>query len=169
VREDCSAFPFDVRMRLVREGTADLANVRVLDTSRYAVSAITFPAYFLDAADDVATVQADLDVLLFARRIAPFFHIRQRFFGTEPFCGTTRAYNEAMQRILPMLGVAAVEVPRLEGASGAISASSVRAALRRGDRAALEALVPETTLAFLLSDEARAVRERLSASEGRHA
>jgi [citrate (pro-3S)-lyase] ligase len=169
VSEDRSAFPFDVRLRLVREGTADLANVCVLDTSRYAVSALTFPAYFLGAADDVPAVQADLDVLLFGRRIAPFFGIRQRFFGTEPFCSTTRAYNQAMQRILPTLGVAPVLVPRLAGASGAISASSVRAALRRGDRAALEALVPATTLTFLLSDEARAVRERLSATEGRDA
>jgi [citrate (pro-3S)-lyase] ligase len=168
VSEERSAFPFEVRLRLVREGTADLPNVQVLDTGRYAVSAVTFPAYFLDAAEDVADVQADLDVLLFGQRIAPFFGVRHRFFGSEPFCRTTRAYNQAMQRILPRLGIAAVEVPRLEAGSGAISASTVRAALRRGDRAALEVLVPETTLAFLLSDEAGAVRERLGATEGRH-
>jgi [citrate (pro-3S)-lyase] ligase len=169
VSEDRSAFPVDVRLRLVREGTADLANVRVLETSRYAVSAVTFPSYFLDAREDVAAVHADLDVLLFGQRIAPYFGIRQRFFGTEPFCPTTRAYNAAMQRILPALGIAPVEVPRLQDASGVISASSVRAAMRRDDRAALASLVPGTTLAFRLSDGARAVRDRLSAHEGRHA
>jgi [citrate (pro-3S)-lyase] ligase len=169
VSEDRSAFPREARLRLVREGTADLPNAVVLETSRYAVSAVTFPAYFLRATDDVAAVQAELDVLLFGTRIAPYFGVRRRFFGTEPFCSTTRAYNDAMRRLLPSLGIEAVEVPRLAAGAGAISASSVRAALRKGDHAALRALVPATTLGFLLSDGARAVRERLCAIEGRHA
>ncbi|MFL5272358.1 MAG: [citrate (pro-3S)-lyase] ligase [Anaeromyxobacteraceae bacterium] len=169
VSEDRSAFPLEARLRLVRQGTDDLPNVVVLETSRYAVSAVTFPAYFLRATDDVVAIQAELDVLLFGRRIAPAFSVRRRFFGTEPYCPTTRAYNAAMRRLLPSLGIEAVEVPRLEASAGAISASSVRAALREGDHGALAALVPATTLGFLLSDGARAVRERLSATEGRHA
>jgi [citrate (pro-3S)-lyase] ligase len=169
VREDRSAFPFDVRMRLVREGTRDLANVRVLDTSRYAVSAVTFPSYFLKASDDAAAIQMELDLALFGGRIAPFFHVGRRFFGTEPYCATTRAYNEAMRRVLPRFGVEPVEVPRKEAGGAAISASRVRAALREGDLAALQGLVPPATAAFLASEEARAVRERLLAAEGRHA
>jgi [citrate (pro-3S)-lyase] ligase len=169
VREDRSAFPFDVRLRLVREGTRDLANVHVLDTSRYAVSALTFPAYFLKDGDPVAAIQMELDLRLFARHVAPFFHVRRRFFGTEPTCATTRAYNDAMRRVLPPLGVEAVEIERACAGGAAISASRVRAALREGDLEGLDALVPPSTARFLRSGEGRAIRERLRAAGGRHA
>ncbi len=71
VREDCSVFPFDLRFRLSIEGTRDLPNVSVLDTSHYAVSAATFPTYFLKRDDPVARIQMELDATLFATRIAP--------------------------------------------------------------------------------------------------
>jgi [citrate (pro-3S)-lyase] ligase len=169
VREDRSAFPFDVRLRLVREGTRDLANVRVLDTSRYAVSAVTFPAYFLKRTDDAAAIQVELDLLVFAQRIAPFFHVRRRFFGTEPSCTTTSAYNDGMRRVLPRFGIEPVELARKETAGVPISASRVRAALREGDLGAALELVPPATAAFLRSEEARGVRERLRGEGGRHA
>lgn len=167
VREDRSAFPFDVRVRLVREGTRDLANVRVLDTSRYAVSAVTFPAYFLKRRDDAAAIQADLDLLVFGQRIAPWFRVRRRFVGTEPACATTRAYNEAMRRVLPRHGIDVVEFPRMEARGAAISATAVRAALRDGQLAGALELVPASTAAFLRS-EGSAIGARLRAG-GRHA
>jgi [citrate (pro-3S)-lyase] ligase len=169
VREDRSAFAFEDRLRLVREGTADLANVRVLDTSRYAVSALTFPAYFLKRPEDAARAQMGLDLTLFARRIAPFFGIRRRFFGTEPTCGTTAAYNEEMRRLLPAHGIEAVELERRAAAGEAISASRVRERLRAGDLDGIEALVPATTAAFLRSERGRAVQARLRDAQGRHA
>jgi [citrate (pro-3S)-lyase] ligase len=169
VREDRSAFPFAARLQQVREGTRDLENVVVLDTGPYAVSAVTFPGYFLRDPGDRAAAQMGLDLVLFGRRIAPFFQVRHRFFGEEPFCATTRAYNQAMLRVLPSCGVEAVELPRLCAAGVAISASAVRQALQDGKLDGLEALVPESTLAWLRSDEGRAVRERLGAGEGRHA
>jgi [citrate (pro-3S)-lyase] ligase len=168
VREDRSAFPFELRRRLVREGTSDLGNVRVLDTSRYAVSAVTFPSYFLKRSDDVAAIQLELDLILFGRRIAPFFHVTRRFFGAEPYCATTRAYNAAMHRILPSFGIEAIELERKSVRGEAISASAVRAALRAGDKARVEELVPANVAAFLRSDESRDVREGLRNGDGRH-
>jgi [citrate (pro-3S)-lyase] ligase len=169
VREDRSAFPFAARLRLVREGTAHLPSLRVLDTGPYAVSAVTFPGYFLRDPGDRAAAQMGIDLTLFGRRIAPFFQVRHRFFGEEPYCDTTRAYNQAMLRILPACGVEAVEIPRRAAGGAAISASAVRAALRAGALEGLEALVPETTLRWLRGPEGRAVRERLDAEGGRHA
>ncbi len=168
VREDRSAFPFEARLRLVREGTAHLRNVVVLDTGPYAVSAVTFPAYFLKAADPVAAIQMELDLQLFGQRLAPALGVTRRFAGTEPTCATTRAYNEAMLRVLPPLGVAVTVLPRLEAGGAAVSASTVRAALARGDEAALPALVPPTTLSYLLSEEGRAVRAGPGGMQGRH-
>jgi len=169
VREDRSAFPFAARLRLVREGARDLADVVVLDTGPYAVSAVTFPAYFLRRTDAVAEIQMELDLALFGQRLAPALGVTRRFVGTEPTCATTRAYNAAMRRVLPAYGVEVVELPRREAGGQAISASTVRAALASGDEAALPALVPEATLAYLLSDEGRAVRARLGGGQERHA
>jgi [citrate (pro-3S)-lyase] ligase len=168
VREDRSAFPFQARFRLVEEGTRHLPNVVVLDTGPYAVSALTFPAYFLGKGEPVAEYQLELDLDLFGRRVAPALGVTRRFFGSEPSCATTRAYNAAMHRVLPRLGVAPVELTRVEAGGAPISASTVRAALARGDEAALEGLVPATTLAYLQSPEGRAVAARLAGSQGRH-
>jgi [citrate (pro-3S)-lyase] ligase len=168
VREDRSAFPFEVRRRLVEEGTRHLANVVVLDTGRYAVSALTFPAYFLGKGEPVADYQLELDLDLFGRRIAPALGVGRRFFGSEPGCATTRAYNAAMHRLLPRHGVEPVELARLEVGGAPISASTVRRALARGDVPTLRGLVPAPTLAYLLSPDGRALGARLAGSQGRH-
>jgi len=168
VREDRSAFPFEARRRLVEAGTRHLENVVVLDTGPYAVSALTFPAYFLARGAPVPRIQLELDLALFGARVAPALGVRRRFVGTEPSCATTRAYNAAMHRLLPGWGVEPVELTRVEAGGAPISASTVRAALARGDLAALKALVPEATLAYLLSPEGRAVGARLASSQGRH-
>jgi [citrate (pro-3S)-lyase] ligase len=168
VREERSVFPFDVRFRLVAEGVADLANVLLLDTSSYAISGVTFPTYFLKGDDQVARIQMELDILLFASRIAPFFRISRRFFGSEPFCAVTSSYNETMKRLLPVYGIDAVEVERKECAYGIISASRVRKLLKGNDRSLLKSYLPETTIAYLRSAAAAPVLERLRESTGRH-
>ncbi|QWV93127.1 [citrate (pro-3S)-lyase] ligase [Geomonas oryzisoli] len=153
VREERSLFPFGARLRMVQDGTADLANVTVVDTSWYAVSSITFPTYFLKDGDPGGAIQMELDLLLFAQRIAPHFHVKTRFVGSEPLCGTTAAYNEAMHRILPPLGIEVCEIERKNVDQQPISASRVREMLLRGELEGIAELVPVSTLDFLLSSE----------------
>ena len=160
VREEKSLIPFDYRLRMVREGTGNLPNVTVLDTSCYAVSSITFPTYFLKDGDLDGAVQMDLDLRLFATRIAPVFHITTRFVGNEPYSRTTARYNAAMQQVLPPLGVAVTELERLGSQGAAISASRVRELLARGDTDGVAALVPESTRRFLFSPEGRRTWDR---------
>jgi len=167
VREDRSFFPFDVRIRLVKQGTAHLSNINVLDTSNYIVSAATFPTYFLKQNDSAALIQMDLDVILFASQIAPFFDISQRFVGSEPKCDMTCSYNETMKRILPAYGIRLNITERIEAPQGVISATSVREHLARlakqdsDDLSELENYVPATTMAFLVSEEGKKLREKL--------
>jgi [citrate (pro-3S)-lyase] ligase len=161
VREDRSVFPFAVRLRLAREATAHLRNVTALDTSRYAVSAGTFPSYFLKRLDEAATAQIRMDLLLFAQRIAPPFHITCRFVGQEPLCPLTSAYNKMMAEILAANGINWVELPRIQAGGLPISASGVRKAFAQGDNETLRLLVPAATLEFLQSPAARAIAERL--------
>jgi [citrate (pro-3S)-lyase] ligase len=163
VREDRSVFPFEVRYRLARAATQHLANVVVLETSRYAVSAGTFPSYFMKRLDGVAMAQMRLDLLLFSDRIAPAFHIVRRFVGREPFCATTAAYNQAMAEILGRKGLGWVERPRLEFGGQAISATWVRRVLREGALESIRSLVPASTFDYLRSPEARPIAERLRA------
>lgn len=161
VREDRSVFPFEVRYRLVEQGVRHIANAIQLDTSRYIVSGATFPTYFLKKDDPVARIQMELDVTLFAAKIAPFFGITRRFVGTEPNCPLTGGYNLAMQRLLPAYGIELEIIERKQAATGVISASRVRELIGRGDFAALAEYVPPTTLAYLESDAAGPIRARL--------
>ena len=161
VKEDRSIFPFAVRYRLVKEGLRDLGNVQVLDTSRYIVSGTTFPTYFLKKDDPVARIQMELDVSLFASKIAPFFGITRRFVGTEPSCKLTDGYNETMKRILPVYGIELVVVERKQAPTGVISASRVRELLAHNELAQLADYVPATTLAYLTSDQAKPIRRQL--------
>ena len=166
VAEERSLFPFPVRLQLVRQGVADLANVLVLDTSHYAISGATFPTYFLKRDDPVARIQMELDLTLFASRIAPFFRITRRFAGNEPCCGLTYRYNQCMKRLLPSHGITLTEVERICAGGEVISASRVRQALAHDDRATLELLVPDSTSAFLMSSEADPIRDKLRHDRG---
>jgi [citrate (pro-3S)-lyase] ligase len=164
VREDSSVFPFAVRFRLAREATAHLGNVTVLDTSRYAVSAGTFPSYFLKRLDVQSQAQMQIDLRLFSQRIAPAFHVAARFVGEEPLCPTTAAYNRMMAEVLAEHGIGLEVIPRIEAGGLPISATRVRAALRAGDLRGMEQLVPPATLAFLRSEAARPIRTQLEES-----
>jgi [citrate (pro-3S)-lyase] ligase len=163
VREERSVFPFDVRHRLVEQGARHVANAILLDTSCYLVSGATFPAYFLKKDDPVARIQMELDVTLFASRIAPHFGIVRRFVGSEPECRLTHAYNLTLQRLLPAHGIDLRIIERKRAAASVISASRVRKLAGRGDFAALADFVPATTLAYLASDAAEPIRARLRA------
>ena len=82
--EDRGHFPADVRLELVKRGTADLPNVTVLPTGPYLISSATFPTYFLKDRDQATDVQCMLDVEIFLRHFVPRFSITRRFVGTEP-------------------------------------------------------------------------------------
>ncbi len=168
VREDRSVFPFDVRFRLVSEGVADLPNVRVLDSSHYAVSSVTFPAYFLKDPSCAEDLQMEMDLVLFGKHLAPFFHITKRFIGTEPYCRTTRIYSETMKRVLAPFAVETVQIERREAAGKVISAFRVREAIRKEAFETLRRLVPATTLNYILSDEAGELRETMRTYDRRH-
>ena len=150
VSEDRSAFPTDIRIRLVREGTADLPNVRVHLSGNYIISSATFPTYFLKKGEDAAALQSELDISLFAQRIAPELHITKRFAGQEPLDIVTAKYNDAMRHILPQYGIEFCEIPRLSQGNTVISASRVRQLLhKKGVCEEALALVPEVTQRYL--------------------
>ncbi|MFC1752615.1 [citrate (pro-3S)-lyase] ligase [Thermoproteota archaeon] len=171
VQEERSTFPFKLRYELIEKGTADLKNVRILKGGDYIISSSTFPSYFLknESESDIARYQAELDVRIFARHIAPVLHIQTRFVGTEDYCATTAAYNEAMKHVLPEfhIGLEVITRKRLKN-DLIISASHVRNALKQDDWDLIKSLVPKTTYDFLKSPYAVPIIKALKAGEGRH-
>ena len=161
VEEDRSLFPFAARLELARRAAAEagLANVNVLPSGLYMISAATFPGYFIKDAATADRARSELDALIFARRIAPNLAIDRRFVGTEPACATTRAYNETLAAILPEHGIRLDILPRPRCGDTVISASAVRALLAKQgpDAPELEALLCPSTLAWLKSPEGRAL------------
>lgn len=149
--EDKALVPAADRLRLVREGTADLPNVSVHETGGYLVSAATFPDYFLREKARVSKARCALDLAVFTRYFIEPLHMQKRFVGTEPYSPVTAAYNAAMKAALPAHGVEVVELPRLEVGGAPVSASRVRALLEKGDYAAILPLVPPVTYQYLLS------------------
>ena len=154
----------------------------VLEGSPYAISAATFPTYFLKQLSAAADTQMLLDIDIFCRHIAPALGATIRFVGSEPSDALTRRYNELLQQQLPLHALRLVEIPRLTAITSpstpaspvccdhvatpqpapAISASFVRKALAEGRFAEAAALVPPTTIPYLLAHLAcNALRQEL--------
>ena len=168
VQEDASLFPFDVRLRLVREGLAEFDNVLVVAGGKYIISAATFPAYFTRA-EDLVAAQTRLDATVFAAKIAGKLNIVRRYVGEEPYCEVTSAYNRSMAEILPDYGLELVTIPRTGTDRGEIiSASKVRECLRQDDWDALTKMVPQSTLDYLTSPQAKPIIDKIKNSQSRH-
>lgn len=167
VETDKSLFPFEKRFELVKKGTQDLKNVTVLPGGPYIISPATFPAYFTRE-EDLARVQTELDAEIFAEHIAPALHIGARYVGTEPYCAVTRAYNEALGKILNLYHMDLRILRRFELGGRIVSASAVRQALREGDMETVKSMVPQTTWEYLASKEAEDVIEKIRRNQSRH-
>ena len=150
VQEDKSIFPFEDRLRLVSEGVADLPNVMVIPSGRFIISSLTFSEYFNKSELQEREIDTSMDILIFAKEIAPCLHITKRFAGEEPFDKITKQYNESMESILPEYGIEFVEIPRKQSNDEVISASRVRKLLEERDFAAIKELVPESTFKYLV-------------------
>ena len=158
--EDASLVPFVVRKKLVQAGVAHIPNVVLHDSGLYIISSATFPSYFLKDAAAVIEGHARLDLAVFTK-IAGALHVTKRFVGEEPTSQVTGLYNAIMARELPKAGIECHVVPRKQAAGKAISASTVRVALQKGDWETLKTLVPQTTLDYFQSPEAAPVLERI--------
>ena len=148
VREDCSMFSYNERKAMVSQGVRDIGNVVVVDGSDYAVSAATFPTYFLKQLSDATDTQIILDLDLYRRRIAPALGATIRFFGSEPTDPLTRRYNELMHQQLGEEHVHEIQRKQQEGS--AISASRVRKAMMEGCFWDAIQLVPPTTIPYII-------------------
>lgn len=151
VQEDRSFIPFADRYALVQKAVEGIPNLCVCPSGPYIISGLTFPTYFLKEKEDPSVLQSELDIALFAQHIAPALGITLRFAGEEPTDPVTRTYNNVMHRLLPQHGITFCELPRVAHGGIPISASNVRALVRKngGQSPELSALVPPCTAIYL--------------------
>lgn len=153
VQENRSFFPFEDRIRLIKQGVAGLPRkIHVVPSGEFIISNFSFPGYFAKQ-EAIAPADSTTDIVIFGSVIAPGLHIKHRFVGEEPSCIVTNDYNETMDFLLPDMGVAVHRIPRKEFSRGqAISASVVREALQNNDHALIQTLVPPTTYDYLVAN-----------------
>ena len=72
----------------------------------------------------------------------------------------TQLYNESMKEVFHG-AIDLVILPRVEQGGNVISASRVRDLLRRGKTEETKELVPESTYAYLISPEGKALIQKL--------
>ncbi|MDR3437791.1 [citrate (pro-3S)-lyase] ligase [Telmatospirillum sp.] len=154
VAEDASRISYRDRYRLVELGIRGIDRVTLHHGSQYMVSRATFPAYFFKEKGMVGHCCTAVDLLLFRNFIAPALGVTHRYVGTEPFCPTTRKYNEDMKYWLQAAEtgtprVTVIEIPRTAVMGSPVSASEVRRLLDARDFDRIEALVPPATLELL--------------------
>lgn len=149
VQEDKSYFPFEDRLRLVKEGCSDLENVCVTGSGKFILSSLTFSEYFNKAQLQDRIVDSSEDITLFVNEIVPAANIKVRFAGTEPLDTVTNQYNRTMEAILSQHGIQFEEVSRIEKNGEVISASRVRKLLESRNWELIQEMVPDTTLSYL--------------------
>ena len=169
VKEDASLFSYVDRFALAREMTRDIPNLTLHEGSKYMVSRATFPAYFFKDKGMVGKCRTAVDLLLFRKYIAPALGITHRFVGTEPFCDTTRKYNNDMMYWLQEPNavckpVTVVEMERTKRGGIAVSASEVRRLLRQGELERIQELVPPPTYRLILDKYVDRIQQDNSSS-----
>lgn len=162
VKEDRSQFGYSERLAMIQAGCRNLGNVTVCEGSDYAVSAATFPSYFLKTLDTASDTQMSLDLDLFARHIAPALKADVRFVGSEPEDRLTARYNEMMKSLLPPKGIRVTEIERLKDGQSVVSASSLRRFLAEGQLKKAISTAWSSTVPYLISwAAADAIRQEL--------
>lgn len=149
VEEDKSFFSFEDRFNLVKENTKKYPNVIVLPSGRMILSSNTFGAYFQKEQYHEIECDATDDMKLFGLAVAPFFGIKTRFSGTEPKDIVTNSYLKSMMAQLPVYGIKVEVIERKKDKDDVISATNVRALLRKKDWERIRKLVPDVTYRFL--------------------
>lgn len=151
VEEDKSYFSFKDRFAMAQKNCQRFDNVKVLPSGTLMISSYTFAEYFEKDKIQDEEISTTNDVNIFGSFIAPFFRIKKRFVGTEPFDNVTRQYNETMKMYLSDFGIELVEIERLKDTDNykVISATAVRHAIDCGDDDILKSLLPIESYEYL--------------------
>lgn len=143
VTEDKQEFDFKTRYSLVYLACKKYENVVVLPASKYIVSKLTFPTYFLKK--DIVDKEISLiDGLIFKEYFMKELKINTRYVGSE----TKEKMNDYNQSLKEILKEALVLVDRISVDGTIVSASLVRSLLKQGKYEEAFKYIPQECLAI---------------------
>lgn len=126
VEENLSEFSFVERSSMAYLATKHLLNVLIFPSTKYIVSKLTFPTYFLKNSDEVNEETARVDALIYRDYFMKQLYIKKRYVGTETTEKMTK-YNSILQEELKEK---LVVLQRLSWKNKEVSASTVRRLLK---------------------------------------
>ena len=144
-------FPFQDRIRLVREGLSDLQNVIVLPSGPYIVSRDDFPRGFLSESLGPAPAHAALDSKVLCH-VCKAMGIGNLFAGDEPRDELSEIHLNALRQECRANGIVLRVAERKRLGDKYISSSLVRDALSKGRKEEVAQLVPPHVLEYLESE-----------------
>lgn len=129
VEENKSEFSFEERLSMAYLATRRLSNVFVIPSTKYIVSSLTFPTYFLKDENEVNEEFSKIDALVFKNYFIKKLFIKKRYVGEE-FNLKMKNYNETLKSIL---GESLIIIPRYKEEEQIVSASIVRKLLKENN------------------------------------
>jgi len=150
VEQNSSYFDFKTRFELVNLGLSDInqkKQIIIIPSGPYILSMATFPTYFTKDEEEAEFACSQLDINLFAQKIAPKLNIIKRFVGTEENDITTACYNKNLFSSINYL----VQIPRLKLTGTPISASWVRKYYNENNFQEMKKLLPNLNYQYLVS------------------
>ncbi len=159
VEEDKSIFKFKDRIKIIKDATEHLKNLKVIESGEYIISSATFPTYFIKKEDERIKTYTEIDVGIFGRYFCKKFNIKRRYVAEEPFDLVTNQYNSAMKEILPKYGTLVCEIERAKINEIPVSASYVRKLIFENKLDEAFTLMPKASSDFLKSDDGRKIIE----------
>lgn len=145
IEESRSRFNFEERFRMIEDGIRDLENIIVVPNGEFVFSANNFREYYVRREDEIAVINAEYDINVFADYIAGPLHITHRFAGEETENNVMKIYNDAMKRILPQKGIRYVEIPKMMQEGNTVKSSNIRRYIKREDYENAFKMIPEST------------------------
>ena len=145
VEENKSLFSFEERLSMAYLATRRLSNVCVMPSTKYVVSSLTFPTYFLKDVNEVNEEHAKVDALIFREYFMKKLFIKKRYLGEETNPRMVN-YNNTVKEVLQEK----VEIiPRLSENGQVVSASVVRSLIEQNKLDEALAYIPrENALVF---------------------
>ncbi len=145
VEENKSEFTFEERMTFAYLATKRLSNVCVIPSTKYIVSSLTFPTYFLKDINEVGEEHAKIDALIFKNYFIKKLFIKKRYLGEE-VSPKMQNYNNVLKEAL---NESVVIIPRYKENESVVSASVVRSLIEQNKLDEALAYIPkENALLF---------------------
>lgn len=151
LEENTFLFPFEERMKLVKEGTKDIDNIMIVPSGDFILSRNNFPEYYSQQRDRRTVRNAEYDANVFAKYIAEPLHITHRFAEGEPEGKISKIYHETMGRVLSQRGISFVEIPRAKIEGESVRSALVEKYLECGEYDKAFRLLPDSTKRYLMA------------------